>query len=166
MNPGRDTAEAFKLVYMAYEVLSDPFKKKLYDGLWESNKEGGYQDYVHETFDFDAGFGEWQHRASHRATHYANMRFRQFEKEELRGFDLLNQQIGLSLAIVGFFFLGGGTLYFAYSIVMAYLSGRSPLAALLGAILLGLFGLLAIWQVNQMVKVFVLSIANRMKKRH
>ena len=161
-NESPDAPEEFKKVYMAYEVLSDPYKKKLYDELSASRS---YEEHTPSSFNYNAGFDEWEYRAAQRANHYADMRFSQFEKQELKGLDYYYHQVALTIGIIGLFFIGGMALYFSKNIVSAYLSSRAEAMSLIGAFFLAIFGLFVLYYVNQMSKVFRQSVLQKFRKK-
>jgi len=161
-NANANAPEEFKKVYMAYEVLSDPYKKKLYDELSASKN---HQEYAPSSFNYNAGFDEWEYRAAERASHYADMRFSQFEKQELKGLDYYYHQVALTIGIIGLFFIGGLALYFSKNIVSAYLSSRTDASSLIGAFFLAIFGLFILYYVNQMSKVFRQSVLQKFRNK-
>ena len=155
VNHSAEAPGLFKKIYMAYEVLSDPYKKRLYDELREESLQEAADDSTsHSGFDYDTGFNEWERRASTKAEYYANMRYEQFRDKELKGFDFVSHQLALLLGVIGLFTIGGGTLFFAETIVVAVIKDQVPAASLIGAVVLTAFGLFMIWQVIKMTRVF------------
>lgn len=161
VNDTPSAPEKFQYVYMAYEVLSDPFKKNLYDELKGHNAT---VDPLTSEFDYDSGFGEWERKAAERGTEYANMRYEQFEEKELKGLDFFYHQLALIVGIFGLFLLGGAALYSAKTFVTAYMNGKIPATYLIGAVPIAAFGLFILWQVIQMTRVLRDSFATKLKK--
>lgn len=159
VNDEPSAPEKFQYIYMAYEVLSDPFKKNLYDEL-----QGSHATADPLVSDFDSGFGEWERKAAERGTEYANMRYEQFKEKELKGLDFFYHQLALFMGIIGLFLLGGAALYSAQTFVTAYLDDKIPLSYLAGAVPIAAFGLFILWQVIQMSRVFRDSFTAKLKK--
>ena len=164
INESLEAPERFKKIYMAYEVLSDPFKKRMYDDLYAGAQ--ALDDNTGETtFNYDAGFEEWEYRAEQRSNHYAKMRYDQFRKKELGGLELIYHQFALFVGVIVLFFIGGGSLYFSKNVIIAVINDKASPFALVGAIMLVGFGLTILWYVIQMTKAFGGTFWSKLKRK-
>jgi curved DNA-binding protein CbpA len=76
--------DRFKLIYIAYEILSDGYKREIYDEL-QILKEA----------DEMIRLRRWRRHAHRQAGHYANMEYEQFENTVLENLKFhTNQSIG------------------------------------------------------------------------
>jgi len=74
INTSPEAGDNFRLIYIAYETLKDPFKRKLYDRLLQ-------EDYVPTRQSFGRAYYEkMQRRADMRARQYAEMEYADFEE--------------------------------------------------------------------------------------
>lgn len=163
VNQTQGATEVFKKVYMAYEVLSDPYKKQLYDEM--RGTSGGYSQ-TEETadasnFNYDSGFSEWERRAGNRAEYYANMRYEQFREEELHGADFFFHQIALFLGLIALYAIGVGGIYFAKTVITAVMEGKVPFVSVFGALLCFAFGVFVLWQGIKITRVFFRGFARK-----
>lgn len=158
VNKADSANEQFKRVYTAYEVLSDPYKKKLYDEIRKDQGYSGEESYHGSESSFEqydhSGFSEWEKRASEKAKEYADMRYQKFRKQDMSTSEFIYQQLGLFLSMSVLFLVGGAALYFAQSIIIAVILGKITLASLLGAAISIAFGMFLLYQVLKMAKVF------------
>ena len=60
----------FKIIYIAYEILSDPYKRKLYDE---------FQLHKHTEPDPEPVINEWQRKAYSQAGRYSRMHYKEFD---------------------------------------------------------------------------------------
>lgn len=161
LNKDDSATDKFKRIYTAYEVLSDPFKKKLYDEMIQNGEVGTHAE---PSFNRDEAFSSWERKAQDRADYYSHMRYSRFEKEKLKGMDFVYHQLALSIGIVGLFLMGGGALYFAKTIVTSVIEGRTSPYNLIGAAVATAFGLVILWQVIRMAGIFKNTVFARFKK--
>lgn len=148
VNQDVGASEKFKDIYTAYEVLTDKGRKDIYDDWREEDIQSSSETY--EKPDMSA----WEYRARNKANKYAKMRYGEFRKAELRGFDFIQDQLALGLSIVFLFLVGGGFLYFAKTIVMAFYYDLQPWYTLIMAVIMTVIGLALLRQALVMGKAF------------
>ncbi len=73
-------------------------------------------------------------------------------------------QFALMLGMFGLFIIGGGTLYFAKTIVVAVYNGKTHPGSLVGALIVAVFGTFLLWYVTKMAGVFKNTFIDRFKK--
>ena len=61
----------FKLIYIAYDILTDPYKRTLYDEMQERRQ----REPVYE----ERKMNDWQAGVAHTARHYSRMRYEEFD---------------------------------------------------------------------------------------
>lgn len=80
VNPEPSANEKFNEVYMAYEILGDTDKKRLYDGLLnDSHEDEVVVDDYQEEF-----VGQWQRQAYKSAQGYGGMSYADFRRNKIR----------------------------------------------------------------------------------
>ena len=138
----------FKILYIAYEILSDPYKRSLYDEL-QLRKQDEQES--------EPEFNEMRNRAYSQAGRYSGMRYREFEDTMLSRISFHANQtlafvfcflllcVGMISLGLGFYFLTGK--YFNGAIVLGIGS------LFVGGIILfyavkGLIGVFNTWQGN------------------
>lgn len=93
VNPAPDASEMFRLVYISYEILIDPYKRRIYDELLESRKRPvSYSGYNYE----------WDTQANKKAYEYSEMHYEEFKETLL---DKISFQFSQGIAFVSFFAL-------------------------------------------------------------
>ncbi|MCB0735930.1 MAG: DnaJ domain-containing protein [Bacteroidetes bacterium] len=152
-----NASQKFKDIYAAYDILMDPGRKEQYD-LMRSYRNSGYGEAARQAAAQEkareANMRDWEFKARYRADKYADMRWGDFKKQQLRGMDLVNHQLALTIAIGFFSLLATGVLYFAQTIVKAYLNNKTEWTSLFGAVVLVIFGALLFRQVIIMGRAF------------
>jgi hypothetical protein len=80
-----DASARFRLVYIAYDTLKDPVKRRLYDQM----QHGDISFIPVETIDgynmTPSQYERWQRRAARRAAYYERMKYEEFEEKETVG---------------------------------------------------------------------------------
>ncbi len=94
INSGHDSGEKFRLLYIAYETLIDPVKRRLYDQLLLENNIEESQ------WISKAQYEKMQRRAAMRARMYANMQYNKFEERTFSNAGFQAKQI---IAFIIFF---------------------------------------------------------------
>lgn len=107
VNTSPDASDRFKLVYIAYEILSDSYKRKMYDELLESKKQNaGYSNYGYSYQGSQAqNVADWDRTAHQRARAYSEMQYKDFKETLL---DKISFQVNQALAFILFFALLSG----------------------------------------------------------
>lgn len=102
-----NAGDRFRLLYIAYDTLKDPLKRKLYDQI----QDGDISFISIDRNDRDVSQSQherWQRRAARRAAYYERMRYEEFEEKETLG-DRVGFHFRQVMALVLFFlFLTGG----------------------------------------------------------
>lgn len=96
INTDSDASEKFRMLYIAYDTLIDPIKRKMYDQLLK--KELTYVDEWVSKAEYEKN----QRRAAMRARMYANM---QYDKFEARTFSKTTFHVKQAAAFIIFFSL-------------------------------------------------------------
>ena len=74
INKSPEAGDTFRLLYVAYDTLSDPFKRKMYDRLLQEDHQSSDQPLSR------AYYEKMQRRAAMRARSYAAMQYEEFEE--------------------------------------------------------------------------------------
>lgn len=156
VNDSQDASAKFKKIYTAYEVLTDPGKKMLYDQMrtetvysrpnTTSSTASQQNPYHHQDI------SEWEQKANAKADKYAHMRYGEFKKAELKGLDFVQHQVVLTISIIFFFLFGGILLTVSLSIVKTYLNQMTQFPSLIGALFLAILGIFMLKQVLELTK--------------
>lgn len=159
VNQQAGASEKFKDIYTAYEVLTDKGRKDIYDDWREEDLESNSTPY--EKPDMSG----WENQARARADKYANMRYGEFRKAELRGFDFIQDQLALSLSIAFLFLVGGAFLYYAKTIVTAVYRELQPWYTLFMALLMVAIGFALLRQALFMGKALRQAVTAKFSKK-
>ena len=155
VNPSPDAADRFKLVYIAYEILSDAYKRRMYDELLDSRKNTSYTNYSYSYSEGQAeNVADWDRKAKQRAAEYSKMQYKDFKETLL---DKISFQVNQVVAFILFFILllaGMLALGFGWQVFNSEMNGAKSLAALAfifgGAIayfaLNALYSIIKIWR--------------------
>lgn len=134
VNKSSDANELFRLIYIAYNVLSDPQKKALYDEMYAPGSDSSANESLR-----DDGFDEWKERARRRADHYARAGYGEFKKQELGIYEFIGSQVA-GLIIIAFLFLLGGILLVIGIITLSigFREGFKPSAVFAGVLVVAI----------------------------
>lgn len=163
LNPSIEAPEQFKLIHMAYEVLIDPIKKRLYDEIYQ-NKSSDFDDFIYQEYPNqteysshvkDDTFYEWEEKARAKAEKASHVNYAQFKRKELKGMDFIMNQIALTIAILFFFLLAGFALVFALSIIKNVIANTINPFSIIGSLLLIGFAFYILKQMLVMTKALL-----------
>ena len=142
INKSADAGDNFRMLYVAYDTLSDPFKRKMYDDLRRN-------DFLQtENFWNKAYYEKMQRRSDMRARGFAEMEFEKFEESVFSKVGFHAKQIlaflifftmlcgGMACLIMGFHFVFyenfngaqvSGYGLWAGAFILCYISGKALL---------------------------------------
>ena len=136
----------FKIIYIAYDILSDPHKRKLYDE---------FQLHKHIEEESEPVINEWRRKAYSQAGRYSRMQYREFDDSMLSKITFHTHQgvaflfcfallcVGIITLGIGFMFINGKYFNGAYVLgTGSFVTG--VLFLFYGA--KGLIGVFSTWQ--------------------
>ncbi len=142
-----DAETHFKLLYIAYDILQDPYKRKLYDEL-QHLKSSAEEEH-------DTSFNQWHNNANTHAGRYSRMKYEEFDNTFLSKIVFhTNQTIAFlfcfGLLVLGMVTFGLCFIFFKHRYFNgAYVLGTGSIIA--GSLFLfygfkGLIGVFSSWQ--------------------
>jgi curved DNA-binding protein CbpA len=157
LNKQPEAQQKFRLVYMAYEILGDDLKRKVYDYLLQKKRENG--DVPCEEGDC---ISRWADVAQSRAHQYEQMRYEYVKNTTLSGFDFHFRQ---ALWLGGFSLIGSlGILLFVLGFLAAFNKEGWWVFGVLALFFGSLLTFYAIRTVFYVVKSWALYFARRKKE--
>jgi len=152
INPAEDAANMFRMVHEAYEILSDPYRRQIYDYLLarqeivrkykkEQREQNSYKENEQE-------FERYKRQARQKARAHAKMKYAEFEKSLYSQFIFhFQQSIGVVINTI-LYAVGLVSAYFGLDFIIEYPFNGALVAGYL-CIGLSLASLYGAWQMSR-----------------